>query len=130
MKHPGLVFLGVLVFSALVAMVWAPSWFLGLGAGVLGGGVELGGGIVGGLFGIVGAILGVLAAIVSIIVAVPLALLAALGGILLAVVIVAAVFVGLASPVLVPLAVILGIVWLARRSGPRPPVPALPAPAA
>lgn len=126
MKNPVLVFFGLLIFAALVAAVWAPSWTLGLGAGLVGGGLELGGGLLGLLFGIGGAILGVLAAIVAAFAAIPVALLAVVGSILLALVIVAAVLFGLAAPVLVPLLMVLALVWLVRRSGPRPPVPSAP----
>ena len=136
MKNPVLVFIGLLLFAALaalVALVWAPSWTFGLGAGLLGGGLELGGGLLGLVFGIGGAILGVLAAIVAAFAAIPLALLTAIGGILLALAIVAAVLLGLAAPILVPVLMVLALVWIVRRSGPRPPVPsavALPPPTA
>lgn len=134
MKNPLIVFIGLLVFAALVAAVWAPSWMLGLGGSMVVGSVELGGGLLGGLFGtavgVVGAVFAVLAAIVAILIAVPLALVGVVGALLFAAAVVAVVLLGLAAPLLVPVLLIWAVVWLARRSGPRPPVPgqALPAP--
>ena len=139
MKRPVLVIVLVLLFAAVLSVTWAPPWEFGSNAfdgqveldGMVGHPAGLIGGVFSGLFGamagIVTAVLAVIGVILAVLIAVPMALLAGVAAMLLAVVIVLAVLLGLASPLLLPIVLVLAVVWLARRSGPRPPVPVRPA---
>ena len=122
-----LVILAILVFIALAGS--GPFWLVEAGTGLAGAGAGIVGGIVGLVVAvIVGAVALVIAGIVAL-VAGPFALVVALVAVIFALVVATiAVAAGL-LPIVLPVALVLGVVWLiARRPAPPRDALALPPP--
>jgi hypothetical protein len=118
-----------LVIAGWLVSLWLPIWPASFAWAWSEGVIGVSGGLLGALFAIVATMFAIGLAVVAVLLAVPLALIATVLGLVLAAIAVVAVLGLVALPLLLPLALLLGLVWLALRPRPAPPVPALPRPA-
>ncbi len=133
MSKPVVLLLAGAVLVALLLGGLGPAWPFALVSGLGGGVMELGLGLVGAVFGVVmgalGAIFGLLMAGIAALLAGPLVLIVVLMSLMIGLVatVFAVALVGL--PVLLPLALILGLIWLLARGSTATARPGLPVPA-
>lgn len=131
MSRTTTVVLGVIALLVLLALAGDGPWwmgegiFRGHGLHVVGDGV---GGVFGAIAGVLGAIVGLVVGGIVLLAVLPLVLLAVVGGLLLAVLAVGAALLFGLAPLLLPVALVIGLVWLVARAS-RGSAPALPPPA-
>ena len=118
-----------LAFAAWLTWIWVPIWPFELAWGVGDGLFGLGGGLLAAALSIIGVMFAIALSVLAVLLAVPLALIGVVLGLVVAAVAVVATLGLIALPLLLPLALVFGLIWLALRPRPPAPLPALPRPA-
>ena len=114
----------------IAGLVLACLLFAGTGSGPVAVAGGLAGGVAGMAFGLIGLVVGIVVALLALILAGPVVVLAVLFGLVVAGLALVGVALMLTLPVLLPLGLLVGLVWLVARAAgtPPPPRPMLPAP--